>query len=1576
MQAIVESTLYLSVTAIVILLFKRLFKKKLSAKWQVLVWAFLAVRLVLPSLPESSFSIFNAIDFTKNKASEESTVNTPLLVTEYDEQRLIYGEEVDIIPDNTAIKVQEIQNMNTPLQNKEPSFDNRDVVTETAETAPKAKNIQQKSRSINVDLIVTSVHAVGAVLLFAYFLSVYIICKRNIYKNQKVTSHELLELADECKMLVGVKRNVAFVTGGNNPMLAGIIKPVIVLPENYTRDENKNIIIHELCHLKNNDILLLWLSMIVLCLNWYNPIMWLCFFTFRRDIEVFCDERVLKYASSKREYAALLVKTALKKNSFIAGTTSLQNGEKEVERRVKHMAYFKKPNFVWTLLVVVAAVVVAVVCLTNPVGDEKKEGGKEKEEASSTLPKQFETQYPGFGYDVEQCKSLINCSDGFALNDSIQLRGEEFDYIVYEMTDSNASETSTSAEYYYNILIFYNNKLIKVIEAQEHDIKYSHNLSDVVLECDMDFDGNNDVLITTYDTYAVYLQGETCIEDGIAIENFSSLAVNVKDGIFTGVYDGSDYKSFKITDGKIEVLGEVDPVYLKNARDNYIELGKYAGVEVYPYLNEFFPHLDGDVIEYTGEFLFDEAVDFDGKVQVEKIRNTNKGILYCLTILEPGIKMTDPWKINPDCSKIYFNVTKDEIYLYESNKNQSSETPVMNLHANELSVPYEFTCDGTTSVYRYVEDATETGFYETFIFKKGKGLVEYKRGYGAGRDHVGLRMKETQPEYNSILGYLYDSTSFDYVHKERDNNVVIRYPVFIGMDEVTETIKDAAFEPYEEFRHNVPGFTMTTWDIDYEFAYISENYISIVFDGYFYTKGTAHGTNYRYAVTVDVANKKPVELNDVFNSRFTECITHENFGESVDIDLSGEPDGMDLLFNNIRQEFETERYNEDYDYFHFTNDKFHIIHYPQSSGFCFTADYESLKPYMEDHPIWHELGFEPNDYDYSEVYDKNVKVMESSKNFLLEDRTDKYYFEVNANNGENLDSGFVDKCPVFIHLDGPLYELRTSYGTFAWKSTFFDVERGTVSELFDRPFYLTNTVIARVNSNDYYDESLTNKTGMHTNIVFFDVSKDHLENIVHSVSADFLNDSTSWIIDYVDDTHISVTYYTENGSKENKKILEVPSLEEKISLYEQVKDKIFYLEEKSPNEYYCEVRSNGGQTLIYSETYIEKPTFTHIKDSWYELKGQGDLFFYTDYINTATGKKTETLLTEGFYLTGNVIAFVNRPGTYTDDGMARTGWLTEICLHDFVNNKPLTQIDAEFLSDSLMYDYSIAYVDDTHISVTYYTENGSQENKKILEVPSMTGKEISPLEKLIDNKTPADELITVAYPASDMKYASTAAFFDKYPPECVRRIDENSGYVVYKADDGGYWFARISLSDEYRQALLFPVYLHKEKSLTKDEFLSKVKGGMSHKEVEEIDEYGSYITFYMSSTTKPVSKHVTIDGYLITVNYGEVNTENHGLVESVLTDEYFTKFLLDIDKKLVTKTKSVKTSEEVLSNPTQSQSDDSTTPQKPDEIPAVNVETPLPAPPEELSLGMDESFFSDKENMTDDELGVAAETLW
>ena len=205
----------------------------------------------------------------------------------------------------------------------------------------------------------------GAIILFTYFCFIYIIHLLRT-KNKKELSTEIL---NECKKILGIKRQV-FIFEGKTPMLMGIIKPKIIIPDGYSENEQRNIVIHELCHLKNNDILFIWIAVIILCLNWFNPVIWYSFFLFRRDIEVYCDERVLKYTDSKKDYAQLLLKTALEKNRFVLGTTSLQNGEKEVERRIKYMAYFKKPKFIWSFIILALVVAISVICLTNGTNNE------------------------------------------------------------------------------------------------------------------------------------------------------------------------------------------------------------------------------------------------------------------------------------------------------------------------------------------------------------------------------------------------------------------------------------------------------------------------------------------------------------------------------------------------------------------------------------------------------------------------------------------------------------------------------------------------------------------------------------------------------------------------------------------------------------------------------------------------------------------------------------------------------------------------------------------------------------------------------------------------------------------------------------------------------------------------------------------------------------------------------------------------------------------------------------------------------------------------------------------------------
>lgn len=89
---------------------------------------------------------------------------------------------------------------------------------------------------------------------------------------------EVIKILDEYKRVMGIKRNVSIITYGDIPMLKGIFRPIIIIPENYDTEDLKYIVVHELCHLKHNDILINLISIILLCINWHNPVIWVCHF--------------------------------------------------------------------------------------------------------------------------------------------------------------------------------------------------------------------------------------------------------------------------------------------------------------------------------------------------------------------------------------------------------------------------------------------------------------------------------------------------------------------------------------------------------------------------------------------------------------------------------------------------------------------------------------------------------------------------------------------------------------------------------------------------------------------------------------------------------------------------------------------------------------------------------------------------------------------------------------------------------------------------------------------------------------------------------------------------------------------------------------------------------------------------------------------------------------------------------------------------------------------------------------------------------------------------------------------------
>ena len=181
----------------------------------------------------------------------------------------------------------------------------------------------------------------------------------------------LLAELEAVKVLVGVndKVRICIKEGAETTFLTRMRgQYVIALESGFDAAERRQVLLHELTHLKHGDLGGNQSAALILAICWWNPVIWLAFRRFRRDMEVYCDYDAARLSGDKKAYATTLVKVAAGTERFVLGTTSFIGGEKEVSARVKALAAFKKPK-TWIAAAAVLALVIGCVCFVlNPVG--------------------------------------------------------------------------------------------------------------------------------------------------------------------------------------------------------------------------------------------------------------------------------------------------------------------------------------------------------------------------------------------------------------------------------------------------------------------------------------------------------------------------------------------------------------------------------------------------------------------------------------------------------------------------------------------------------------------------------------------------------------------------------------------------------------------------------------------------------------------------------------------------------------------------------------------------------------------------------------------------------------------------------------------------------------------------------------------------------------------------------------------------------------------------------------------------------------------------------------------------------
>ncbi len=152
-----------------------------------------------------------------------------------------------------------------------------------------------------------------------------------------------------------------------SPFVFGIIKPKIYLPFNMNEQDIEHVIAHEQAHICRKDYLWKPLGFLILTLHWFNPMVWLGYILLCRDIELACDEKVVKEFNNeqKADYSQALLSCSVNRRMIAA--CPLAFGEVGVKDRIKSVLNYKKPAF-WVIVVaVIVSITVAVCFLTNPV---------------------------------------------------------------------------------------------------------------------------------------------------------------------------------------------------------------------------------------------------------------------------------------------------------------------------------------------------------------------------------------------------------------------------------------------------------------------------------------------------------------------------------------------------------------------------------------------------------------------------------------------------------------------------------------------------------------------------------------------------------------------------------------------------------------------------------------------------------------------------------------------------------------------------------------------------------------------------------------------------------------------------------------------------------------------------------------------------------------------------------------------------------------------------------------------------------------------------------------------------------
>lgn len=308
----------------------RLFLRSAPKKYSYILWSIVGIYLLCPIRLSSPISIYSLINNVSDTFLEHHSLS--LNAKNFADKNKTYNEKNQKTKDSNKSKFDNVSSTNKNQKTKQNQ--NNTVGTE---------NISQS-------LTVTTT-------AYIWLCGCIVLLVRNLFLIWRTKQTVL--------MAIRRKDNIYESECISTPFVLGIVRPKIYIPFNLSEQEREYILKHEQYHIRRKDQIIKICAYILCVIYWFQPLIWFAYFVMVRDMEMSCDEYVLKNSKSdiRAAYSTSLLKLATKTGDFNAGLPAF--GESDIRKRVKNIMKFNAKKKWVSVVAAIAVVIVGVSCLTK-----------------------------------------------------------------------------------------------------------------------------------------------------------------------------------------------------------------------------------------------------------------------------------------------------------------------------------------------------------------------------------------------------------------------------------------------------------------------------------------------------------------------------------------------------------------------------------------------------------------------------------------------------------------------------------------------------------------------------------------------------------------------------------------------------------------------------------------------------------------------------------------------------------------------------------------------------------------------------------------------------------------------------------------------------------------------------------------------------------------------------------------------------------------------------------------------------------------------------------------------------------